>query len=105
MRPGKNGGPAALPKQKRSKNGAVSTGEADALADGPLYLLFTGRRDSTRSYHDEAMAEILKPDDEITLTLDLFSLSGFKDKKLSSLPGSFLEQHRSFNWLAGQLCY
>ncbi|KAM2054043.1 hypothetical protein COP2_003749 [Malus domestica] len=65
----------------------VATGDGIVLADSPLYPLFTGRRDSTRSYHDEAMAEILKPDDEITLTLDLFSLSGFKDEKLSSLPG------------------
>nr|XP_028965042.1 peroxidase 30-like [Malus domestica] len=149
MRPGENGGPTALPKKKRSKNGAVSIGEANGLvflgggrggggrdsvvpnktlkgfdkigqtkealesvctkcvscadihvvatgdgivlADGPLYPLFTGRRDSTRSYHDEAMAEILKPDDEITLTIDLFSLSGFKDEKLSSLPGMYTQ--------------
>ncbi|KAM1211977.1 hypothetical protein ACFX1X_003684 [Malus domestica] len=69
----------------------VATGDGIVLADGPLYPLFTGRRDSTRSYHDEAMAEILKPDDEITLTIDLFSLSGFKDEKLSSLPGMYTQ--------------
>ncbi|PQM37595.1 putative Peroxidase 48 [Prunus yedoensis var. nudiflora] len=40
-------------------------------AGGPFYPLFTGRRDSARSYYDEATAEIPKPDDNITQTLHL----------------------------------
>ncbi|TQD88598.1 hypothetical protein C1H46_025855 [Malus baccata] len=57
------------------------------VADGPFYLVFTGRRDSTRSYPDEAMAEIPKPDDNITQTLHLFSLRGFSDRETVSLLG------------------
>ncbi|BBN68121.1 Peroxidase superfamily protein [Prunus dulcis] len=40
-----------------------------------------------RSYYDEAMAEIPKPDDNITQTLHLFSLRGFTDRETVSLLG------------------
>ncbi|KAM1350287.1 hypothetical protein FF1_004256 [Malus domestica] len=66
---------------------ALATRDGIVLADGPFYPVFTGRRDSTRSYPDEAMAEIPKPDDNITQTLHLFSLRGFSDRETVSLLG------------------
>ncbi|KAM1004038.1 hypothetical protein ACFX13_004354 [Malus domestica] len=66
---------------------ALATRDGIVLADGPFYPVFTGRRDSTRSYPDEAMAEIPKPDDNITQTLRLFSLRGFSDRETVSLLG------------------
>ncbi|XP_020418240.1 putative Peroxidase 48 [Prunus persica] len=66
---------------------ALATRDGVVLAGGPFYPLFTGRRDSARSYYDEAMAEIPKPDDNITQTLHLFSLRGFTDRETVSLLG------------------
>ncbi|KAM1234725.1 hypothetical protein ACFX2J_004275 [Malus domestica] len=66
---------------------ALATRDGIVLADGPFYPVFTGRRDSTRSYPDEAMAEIPKPDDNITQTLHLISLRGFSDRETVSLLG------------------
>ncbi|CAM8914026.1 hypothetical protein QQ045_031964 [Rhodiola kirilowii] len=58
------------------------------MAGGPFYPVFTGRLDSTRSYFDTAMAEIPKPDDNITQTLHLFSLRGFDSRETVSLLGA-----------------
>ena len=58
-------------------------------AGGPFYPIFTGRRDSIRSYHDEALAEIPRPDDNITQTLHLFSLRGFNERETVSLLGTY----------------
>ncbi|PQM34177.1 putative Peroxidase 48 [Prunus yedoensis var. nudiflora] len=66
---------------------ALATRDGVVLAGGPFYPLFTGRRDSARSYYDEATAEIPKPDDNITQTLHLFSLRGFTDRETVSLLG------------------
>ncbi|PQP92404.1 putative Peroxidase 48 [Prunus yedoensis var. nudiflora] len=66
---------------------ALATRDGVVLAGGPFYPLVTGRRDSARSYYDEAMAEIPKPDDNITQTLHLFSLRGFTDRETVSLLG------------------
>ncbi|KAM1032275.1 hypothetical protein ACFX13_036726 [Malus domestica] len=67
---------------------ALATRDGIVLADGPFYPVFTGRRDSTMSYHDEALAEIPKPDDNITQTLHLFSVRGFSDRETVSLLGA-----------------
>ncbi|PQQ12959.1 putative Peroxidase 48 [Prunus yedoensis var. nudiflora] len=66
---------------------ALATRDGVVLAGGPFYPLFTGRRDSARSYYDEATAEIPKPDDNITQTLHLYSLRGFTDRETVSLLG------------------
>lgn len=58
------------------------------LAGGPFYPVFTGRKDSTRSYHDEALAEIPRPDDDLTRLLHLFALKGFNERETVSLLGA-----------------
>ncbi|KAJ6907829.1 Peroxidase 48 [Populus alba x Populus x berolinensis] len=57
-------------------------------AGGPFYPVFTGRRDSTQSYFDEAMDEIPKPNDNITRTLFLFSRRGFDERETVNLLGA-----------------
>ncbi|KAB5547952.1 hypothetical protein DKX38_011358 [Salix brachista] len=57
-------------------------------AGGPFYPIFTGRRDSTQSYFDEAMDEIPKPNDNITQTLFLFSRRGFDERETVNLLGA-----------------
>lgn len=63
----------------------------ESQAGGPFYPLFTGRRDSIRSYHDEALAEIPKPDDDLTQILHLFALKGFNERETVSLLGTFIQ--------------
>jgi peroxidase len=58
-------------------------------AGGPFYPVFTGRRDSTQSYFDEAMDEIPKPNDNITRTLFLFSRRGFDERETVNLLGTY----------------
>ncbi|KAG5546884.1 hypothetical protein RHGRI_018897 [Rhododendron griersonianum] len=65
----------------------VSTRDSIVLAGGPFYPLFTGRRDSNRSYYATAMAEIPKPDANISETLRLFSLRGFSTRETVALLG------------------
>ncbi|KAK9937469.1 hypothetical protein M0R45_014256 [Rubus argutus] len=67
---------------------ALATRDGVFLAGGPFYPVLTGRRDSTQSYFDEALAEIPKPDDNITQTLHLFSLRGFSDRETVALLGA-----------------
>ena len=59
----------------------------ESQVGGPFYPVFTGRRDSIQSYYNEAIAEIPKPDGNITETLHLFSLKGFDEKETVSLLG------------------
>ncbi|KAF3438247.1 hypothetical protein FNV43_RR21008 [Rhamnella rubrinervis] len=66
---------------------SLATRDGIVLAGGPFYPIFTGRRDSIQSYHDEALAEIPRPDDNITQTLHLFSLRGFNERETVSLLG------------------
>ncbi|KAF8412699.1 hypothetical protein HHK36_000667 [Tetracentron sinense] len=61
---------------------------ADILAGGPFYPLYTGRRDSTQSYYNEAMTELPSPQDNINRTLHLFALRGFKERETVSLLGA-----------------
>ncbi|KAL3583923.1 hypothetical protein D5086_014984 [Populus alba] len=67
---------------------ALATRDAVVLAGGPFYPVFTGRRDSTQSYFDEAMDEIPKPNDNITRTLFLFSRRGFDERETVNLLGA-----------------
>lgn len=60
----------------------------ESQAGGPFYPVFTGRKDSTRSYHDEALAEIPRPDDDLTRLLHLFALKGFNERETVSLLGT-----------------
>lgn len=57
---------------------------------GPFYPVFTGRRDSNQSYYHEVIADIPKPDGNITETLRLFGLKGFVEKETVSLLGIYL---------------
>ncbi|EXB53348.1 Putative Peroxidase 48 [Morus notabilis] len=66
---------------------SLATRDGIVLAGGPFYPVFTGRRDSIRSYHDEALAEIPKPDDDLTQILHLFALKGFNERETVSLLG------------------
>ncbi|KAF7113140.1 hypothetical protein RHSIM_RhsimUnG0156300 [Rhododendron simsii] len=65
----------------------VSTRDSIVRAGGPFYSLLTGRRDSNRSYYATAMAEIPKPDANISETLRLFSLGGFSTRETVLLGG------------------
>ncbi|KAL6998913.1 peroxidase [Sarracenia purpurea var. burkii] len=66
----------------------LATRDAISLAGGPYYPVFTGRRDSHRSYFATAMAEIPKPDGNISETLRLFSLRGFSKRETVALLGA-----------------
>uniref|UniRef100_A0A7N1A1U0 peroxidase n=1 Tax=Kalanchoe fedtschenkoi TaxID=63787 RepID=A0A7N1A1U0_KALFE len=66
----------------------LATRDSIHMDGGPFYPVFTGRRDSTRSHFDMAMAEIPKPDDNINQTLHLFSLRGFDARETVSLLGA-----------------
>uniref|UniRef100_A0A7N0T153 Peroxidase n=1 Tax=Kalanchoe fedtschenkoi TaxID=63787 RepID=A0A7N0T153_KALFE len=59
----------------------LATRDSVHMAGGPFYPVFTGRRDSTSSHFNAAIAGIPKPDDNITQTLHLFSLRGFDAKE------------------------
>jgi hypothetical protein len=58
-------------------------------AGGPFYPVLTGRRDSSHSYYVEALAEIPRPDDNVTQTLHLFGLRGFDERETVSLLGIY----------------
>ncbi|PSR92606.1 Peroxidase [Actinidia chinensis var. chinensis] len=65
----------------------LSTRDAIVLAGGPFYPILTGRRDSDRSYFATAMAEIPKPEGNISETLRLFASRGFSKRETVSLLG------------------
>lgn len=60
----------------------------ESQAGGPFYPVFTGRRDSIRSYHEEVLDGIPNPDDNITRILHLFALKGFDERETVSLLGT-----------------
>ncbi|KAG6683326.1 hypothetical protein I3842_12G006900 [Carya illinoinensis] len=66
---------------------SVATRDGIVLAGGPFYPVLTGRRDSTSSFYQEALAGIPRPDDDITQTLHLFSRRGFDERETVSLLG------------------
>ncbi|PON92735.1 Peroxidase [Trema orientale] len=57
------------------------------LAGGPFYPVFTGRRDSKRSYFEEVLSSLPAPDDNITQILHLFSTKGFNERETVTLLG------------------
>ncbi|XP_031249451.1 putative Peroxidase 48 [Pistacia vera] len=67
---------------------ALATRDGIILQGGPYYPVFTGRRDSSESYFQEAMDEIPKPDGNLSRTLHLFSLRGFNERETVSLLGA-----------------
>ncbi|KAK1586845.1 hypothetical protein Q3G72_006654 [Acer saccharum] len=67
---------------------ALATRDGILLAGGPYYPVFTGRRDSIRSYYQEAMAGVPGPDDNLNRILQLFSISGFNERETVSLLGA-----------------
>lgn len=62
-------------------------------AGGPFYPVFTGRRDSTRPYFEEAMAEMPRPSDNINRTLYLFAAKGFDERDMVSLLGMLISNY------------
>ncbi|XP_075105990.1 putative Peroxidase 48 isoform X2 [Nicotiana tabacum] len=56
-------------------------------AGGLYYPVLMGRRDSKESFFDETMAEIPRPNGNITETLRLFSLRGFDERETVALLG------------------
>ncbi|GAV91658.1 LOW QUALITY PROTEIN: peroxidase domain-containing protein, partial [Cephalotus follicularis] len=66
---------------------ALATRDGIVLAGGPFYPVFTGRRDSLRSYFEEALAEIPRPDGNLTQTLNLFALREFSERETITLLG------------------
>ncbi|CAL0326404.1 unnamed protein product [Lupinus luteus] len=54
---------------------------------GPFYPVLTGRKDSHRSFFEEATNSIPRPDDNVTRTLHLFGLKGFNERETVSLLG------------------
>uniref|UniRef100_A0A9I9D3S7 Peroxidase n=1 Tax=Cucumis melo TaxID=3656 RepID=A0A9I9D3S7_CUCME len=67
---------------------SLATRDAVVLAGGPFYPVFTGRRDSTRAYFKEAMADMPRPDDSINRTLYLFATRGLDERDMVSLLGA-----------------
>ncbi|XP_019226938.1 PREDICTED: putative Peroxidase 48 isoform X2 [Nicotiana attenuata] len=65
----------------------LATRDGIVLAGGPYYPVLTGRRDSKESFFDEAMAEIPRPNGNISETLRLFSLRGFDERETVALLG------------------
>ncbi|CAI9114123.1 OLC1v1014773C1 [Oldenlandia corymbosa var. corymbosa] len=62
--------------------------ESVILAGGPFYPLYTGRKDSTRSFSDEATFELPSPDDDIIKMVQLFESRGFDSRETVSLLGA-----------------
>ncbi|XP_059295182.1 putative Peroxidase 48 [Lycium ferocissimum] len=65
----------------------LATRDGIVLAGGPYYPVLTGRRDSKESFFDKAMAEIPRPNGNISETLRLFSLRGFDERETVALLG------------------
>ncbi|EEF48779.1 Peroxidase 57 precursor, putative [Ricinus communis] len=82
---------------------ALATRDGVVLAGGPFYPVFTGRRDSTQSYFQEAMAEIPKPNGNISETLDLFALRGFNERETVSLLGAHNVGRIGCDFIQGRL--
>ncbi|XAR67262.1 Peroxidase [Bertholletia excelsa] len=66
----------------------LATRDAIVLAGGPHYPVLTGRTDSKMSYYARAMADIPKPDANISEILRLFSLRGFTPRDVVALLGA-----------------
>ncbi|KAM7257925.1 hypothetical protein ACFE04_013666 [Oxalis oulophora] len=82
---------------------ALATREGVLLAGGPFYPVFTGRRDSLDSHFADAMAEIPRPNGNISETLRLFHQRGFEDRDIVSLLGGHSIGHMSCEFIRDRL--
>ncbi|KAJ6427399.1 hypothetical protein OIU84_022904 [Salix udensis] len=57
------------------------------MAGGPFYPLYTGRRDSVRSFRDVASSELPSPNGDLSETLSSFASRGFDERETVSLLG------------------
>ncbi|KAK9156258.1 hypothetical protein Sjap_003738 [Stephania japonica] len=62
--------------------------EGVVLTGGPFYPVFTGRKDSTRSYYETAVEEIPSPNHNVSTTLMRFASKGFSPRETVSLLGA-----------------
>ncbi|XP_020098734.1 putative Peroxidase 48 [Ananas comosus] len=58
------------------------------LVGGPSYTVLTGRRDSVRSFYDEAQIQIPTPNDTYAKTLSSFASRGFTERETVALLGA-----------------
>uniref|UniRef100_A0A6V7QSK5 Plant heme peroxidase family profile domain-containing protein n=1 Tax=Ananas comosus var. bracteatus TaxID=296719 RepID=A0A6V7QSK5_ANACO len=61
---------------------------ATVSCGGPSYTVFTGRRDSVRSFYDEAQIQIPTPNDTYAKTLSSFASRGFTERETVALLGA-----------------
>ncbi|XP_073316851.1 putative Peroxidase 48 [Primulina huaijiensis] len=62
--------------------------ESVLLAGGPFYPLYTGRKDSTVSFFEEATYELPSPQDDLSKTIESFATRGFDERETVSLLGA-----------------
>ncbi|XP_027124480.2 putative Peroxidase 48 [Coffea arabica] len=62
--------------------------ESVLLAGGPFYPLYTGRRDSTLSYSEEATYDLPSPQDDVVKITEKFESRGFDERETVSLLGA-----------------
>ncbi|KAB5574219.1 hypothetical protein DKX38_001413 [Salix brachista] len=78
---------------------ALAAREGVVQAGGPFYPLYTGRRDSVRSFRDVASSELPSPNGDLSETLTSFASRGFDERETVSLLGTNLslpcKEHRN----------
>ncbi|KAF9616471.1 hypothetical protein IFM89_029768, partial [Coptis chinensis] len=62
--------------------------EGIAMAGGPYYPLYTGRRDSLMSFPEVAVYELPSPHDDLYMTLTSFASRGFDEREIVSILGA-----------------
>ncbi|KAL5576428.1 hypothetical protein UlMin_018127 [Ulmus minor] len=62
--------------------------ESVAMAGGPYYPVYTGRRDSTTAFPEHATAELPSPHDHLSELLGAFGSRGFDEREAVSLLGA-----------------
>ncbi|XP_015938266.1 putative Peroxidase 48 [Arachis duranensis] len=67
-----------------------------ALAGGPFYPLYTGRRDGSNSYADIATYELPSPYSDLSHTLNSFKAKGFDEREMVTLLVCIGEIHCEF---------
>ncbi|KAK3042635.1 hypothetical protein RJ639_000887 [Escallonia herrerae] len=81
----------------------LATRDGIALSGGPFFPVLTGRRDGIQSFFDKAMAEIPRPDGNISETLRLFALRGFSERETVALLGGHNIGHFSCEFIQTRL--
>ncbi|KAJ6711625.1 PEROXIDASE [Salix purpurea] len=66
---------------------ALAARDGVVQAGGPFYPLYTGRRDSVRSFRDVASSELPSPNGDLSETLSSFASRGFDERETVSLLG------------------